>query len=598
MKYKALYDGYDFLMEDDLLSVLLKNRGVDNPKKMLNLDDSVIHDGMLLKNMDKGIELLKKHIDYENDIHIKVDSDCDGYCSATLIYKYIENIAAKTNKKPNITFSMHKGKQHGIKLEGLQEYKFNLLIVPDAGTNDVEESKKLKDKGCDVLILDHHQIEEENIYATVINCQDGKYPNTTLSGTAVTYKFCKEFDKKYICNFADDYLELVGVANIGDSMDLRNYETRYLTLKGLEKLGENNLFFKEIFEKQKFSLKDKVTITGVGWYIAPLINCVTRIGTMEEKQDLFKALIGVDETREYTPRKSRNNPDPKAEIETLQKHMAREIVNIKGRQDREVKKGMKEIEERIKEKKLDENKILMIDCTDSLDSSYTGLVANKLASQYKKPVIMLRRKTEDNKLFGGSGRNYRLSPILNLSGFLGELNTFNMIQGHNNSFGHEIHVSKLIETRDKINEALKDMVLEDVYKVDYEIPVGRLKEKHIKQVGQWEDLWGNTLEEPLFAITDIYISADDIKCMGDKKNIIRFDKQIGSNRITFIKFFANEDVYNSMILRQKHGLSKNKGKKLKIDIIGKFKINKWEGNEYPQIEIVDFNSTEEDDFVF
>ena len=276
--------------------------------------------------------------------------------------------------------------------------------------------------------------------------------------------------------------------------------------------------------------------------------------------------------------------------------MARECVNIKSRQDRQVKKGVEEIEKKIKDKELDKNKVLMVDGTDILDNNFTGLVANKLASAYRRPTILLKK--HKNGLYGGSGRNYRLSPIIDLRNFLLKLDTFESVEGHDNAFGFLIDVNNLIETRDKTNEILKSVPIEDVYKVDYEIPIGRLKEKHIKQVGQWYKIWGNTLEEPLFAITDIYIPTEDIRLLGQRKNIIRFDKNIGSNKITFIKFFANENVYNKMVLRNSFGLNKDSVKRVRLDIIGKFKINKWAGNEYPQIEIVDFNSVESDNFVF
>jgi len=600
MKYKALYDDYDFIVEDKLLHILLKNRGVESPDKLLKLDKTVLHDGQRFKNINEGLELLHNHIEKSKqekiNIHIIVDSDCDGYCSSGLAYQYISDLIKKENLNINVTFSLHEGKQHGIRLKELKGYDFDLLIVPDAGSSDLIECKELKSQGKDILILDHHEMENDNTYATVINCMDKQYPNTTLSGTGVTYKFFKEFDKKYEYDFANKYLNLVALGNIGDSMDLRNYETRYLTLLGLNDFGENNLFLQEIMNKQEYSLKDGITITSVGWYIAPLFNAVVRSGDMEEKTNVFKALIGVEETKGYKKRKTKKNPNPEIENQTLQEYMARECVNIKGRQDRQVKKGVGEIKKKIKDKELDKNKILMVDGTGILDNNFTGLVANKLASAYKRPAILLKK--HKNGLYGGSGRNYRLSSIIDLRKFLLNLDTFKSVEGHDNAFGFLIDANKLVETRDKVNEQLKNVLIEDIYKVDYEIPVGRLKERHIKQVGQWYQIWGNTLNEPLFAITDIYIPTEDIKLLGQRKNIIRFDKKIGSNKITFIKFFANEGIYNKMVLKSNVGLNKTSVKRVRLDIIGKFKINKWQNNEYPQIEIIDFNSVKSDDFVF
>lgn len=612
MKYKAINSGFDFINETNLLHVLLANRGVEDAYKLLHLDESVVYDGMLLKNMKEALELFNKHIENSKTktvrIHVIVDSDFDGYSSACLMIKYIQEFINKNKLDIIITYSLHQGKEHGIVLKELEDYEFDLLIIPDAGTNDVKQCQELFNKGIDILILDHHEIDKKlksigngtltncNPYATVINCKDGQYPNNALAGVGVTYKFCKEYDKLMGYDFADKFLDLVAVGTVADLMDLREYETRYLVLEGLKNI--NNLFLKEIIEKQSFSIQGELNIMKAGWYIAPLINAVVRVGEMEEKIDIFKALLEVDETREYKPRKSKNNPEPKIEIQSLQKFMARCAVNIKARQDKLVKKGVEEINEKIKEKGLDENKVLIVDGTDILEKTFTGLVANKLADAYKRPVILLRKKEQGDDLYGGSCRNYKLSSIINFQEFLTNLNTFNELAGHGNAFGFEIKADNLVPTKDKVNELLKDEIIEDVYKVDYEIPIGRLKEKHITQVGKWADIWGNTLEEPLFAITDIYIPTKNIQLLGDKGNIIKIEKTVGSQTITFIKFFTNEEEYNNMILKKKVGLGSKQVNKVKLDIVGKFKINKWEENEYPQIEIIDFNSVEDKGFAF
>ena len=160
---------------------------------------------------------------------------------------------------------------------------------------------------------------------------------------------------------------------------------------------------------------------------------------------------------------------------------------------------------------------------------------------------------------------------------------------HDNAFGFSLPKNNVETLRAQINEKLKDVVIEDVYHVDYEIAAGRLKEKHIKQVGQWKNMWANTLPEPTFAITDIYVSSEDIKLLGEKKNIIKFEIMRGDNRITFIKRFASEALYNEIIHRTAHGISSG-NKRLKLTVIGKFSINKYNDNEYPQVEIVDILS--------
>ena len=590
------------ISENELLDILLKNRGVENPKGLLNVNKSAIHDGMLLKNMDRGLNMLHWHIENNSKIHIIDDVDVDGLTSGAITDNYILNI----NPNIIITHSMNENKVHGIVVKSLKEYDFNLLIVPDAGSSDAKQCKELVEtRDVDILILDHHEMEEVNSHAVVINCQDGQYPNTSLSGAGVVYKFIKEYDKKYGFNYAENNLDLVAIGMIADSMDLRNYETRYLAIEGLKTI--NNKFMKQFLIKNKIEEGESINFKFIGWKIAPFINAVTRIGTAEERMDLINAFIGKEEIREYQPRrKHKEDPKPEIVFQSLQESMVRGTTNIKARQDKLVKKSMEELALIIESEKLNTNKAIIINATDILEKSFSGLVANKLADIYKRPVTILKQiKDKEEKdiekpkeaIFGGSFRSYDLFPVESLMDVLRGLETFNMLGGHPNAGGFKIKESKIQETQDKLNEMFKDINIEDVYMVDYEIPIGRLKEKQILQVGQWADIWGNTLKEPIFAISDINLKIEDIQLLGDKRNIIKFEKVIGKNKIVFIKTFAGEQIYNRMIMKNHTGLSK-KNNKVKLDIVGRFAVNKWNGNEYPQIEILDFNVSKAKEFRF
>ncbi|WP_252241536.1 DHH family phosphoesterase [Clostridium sp. ZBS18] len=596
MRYKARNKGTRISRDGELLNTLLISRGVNNPSKFLNVDESDVIDGMLLKNMDRGLNMLNWHIENNSKIHILLDVDTDGAMSGSEFGYYIKDI----NKKANITYSMNQGKKHGIITENIPK-EIDLLIVPDAGSNDVKECKELSEKhDIDILIVDHHIIERENQYAIVINNQDGAYPNKTLSGSGVVYKFCKEYDKKYGYNYADKYLDLASIGVVGDSMDLRNYETRYLVLKGLNKI--NNNLIKEILIKNKAieTLEDEasINIKSVEWDIAPCFNATIRSGKAEEREDMIKAITGVLEDREYKPRKSKTNPNPEIETHTIQKTMARVFNNIRSRQNKLVAKRMENLISKIKEENLACNKVIIVDASDIIEeTTFTGLVANKLSDYYKRPVLVLKKFNDT--IFGGSGRNFNLSPIEDLNALLCETGLFESVSGHPNAFGIKIKEENVQKATNLLNEKLKDVIMEDVYIVDYEIPIGRLKEKDIIQVGKWADIWGGEgLKEPLFAITDINLNIEDIKLLGDKRNFIRIEKTIGDNKIILIKKYTNEEEYNKMIMKNKKGLTKKSNNKVKLDVIGKFIINKWNDNEYGQIEIVDYNVSKANDFRF
>lgn len=81
-----------------------------------------------------------------------MDCDCDGYTSAAMLVNYIMRAYAHYPLK-NFHYFIHDGKQHGIELDKLPD-KIDLLIIPDASSNDNEQIRQLHELGTEVLILD------------------------------------------------------------------------------------------------------------------------------------------------------------------------------------------------------------------------------------------------------------------------------------------------------------------------------------------------------------------------------------------------------------------------------------------------------------
>ena len=149
----------------------------------------------------------------------------------------------------DVTVSFEKGKIHGLSefVDSMCEDDSKLIIVPDAGSGDSKECKKLIESGKDIIILDHHSIDASDNPAIVVNNQlSDKITDKAMTGVGITYKFTKLLDKYYGVNYADDYLDLVALGMIGDRADTVNLQTRYLILKGLEqirnKVNKNKLF--------------------------------------------------------------------------------------------------------------------------------------------------------------------------------------------------------------------------------------------------------------------------------------------------------------------------------------------------------------------
>ena len=95
---------------------------------------------------------------------------------------------------------MHSGKQHGLEdcYNKFLKSEYKLVLLPDAGSNDYEYHKILKDKDIAVICLDHHIKEEDTIVPQnmiIVNNQTSNYYiNKDLSGAGVTWQFCRYID--------------------------------------------------------------------------------------------------------------------------------------------------------------------------------------------------------------------------------------------------------------------------------------------------------------------------------------------------------------------------------------------------------------------
>jgi single-stranded-DNA-specific exonuclease len=434
---------------------------------------------------------------------------------------------------------------------------------------------------------------------------DGKYPNKNLSGANVTYKFIEAYCNKYHPEYNYvKFLSLVGLANVADAIDLRSYEARQYALMGIEQMEDDkaraekgldivgNKFIQAIIDKKKDRDLKHINVTSIGWFISPIINGTIRFGEHEEKVDLFKALLNENDDRIYQPRrKKKEDPKPEPITVTLQEHAVRVCTNAKARQDKTVAKAKEELVSKIEEKDLNSNKILMVNATDILEKSLTGLVANKLANDYKKPVLIFKQMNDE--ICGGSARNYNLSPIPELKDFLVDLDIFEECLGHQGAFGMKIKIENMLEARDLINEKLKDVEMVDTWVVDYQIPVRRIKEQDILDLGLRREVWGNGVHKPLFAITGVTLQTKDIALLGDKANMISFKV----DNLRFIKFFTNVDEYNRMIMRDTGGFSRATPT-VNMDLIVEFSVNEYEGRNYPECVIVDYNVSKAVDKMF
>lgn len=578
MQYRLYKNGNN--NTSNVMKEVLKNRGIENYNTYLNLDDSVIIPYEKLDNIKEAVACFIKNYEKKNRITILVDSDPDGYCSAAMMYLYIKQL---DNDYP-VNYKMHnRAKSHGLDdvIDELILEEPHLLLIPDAGTNDVDECKLLKDKDWDIVILDHHEKENENNYAIIVNNQMSKnYDNKDFCGAGIVYKFLQALDEETWNEFADVYLDLCAIANISDVMDIRSFETRKLINQGLKCI--NNKCLEAFIKAQDYSMNGKVNIHNIQWYITPVLNGMIRIGSPEEKELLFRAFIECDEFFDYKTRASKDKPS-KVIQENIYNRAARLSKNAKSRQDKLKDKCVSQLIE-IADEIPEDSKTIMIDTSDILDSGLTGVVAIKIAEKYNKPCILLNKffdKKSKEIRFGGSARNVTNSPIDSFKDVINSTRSFEWGKGHAQAFGINLKLDKINSANEELNSLLSDVEYDSTYNVDFIFQKEDISISNISDMTKFDDIIGHGIEEPMVAIENVQLSRSQFEIFGKNEDTVSFI----INEIKFIQFKCHDGNKLYEWLND----TWNDQDEINITIVGKPVINEYNGIKTYQITIEDLN---------
>ena len=520
-----------------------------------------------IANIKEGASLLVKHISQNSKVMLQIDSDCDGFTSFAVFMNYLNNLFPAFVQN-NIVYKTHKGKSHGIDIDEIPK-DTKLVIALDASSNEYEIHQKLRETGMDVLIIDHHEATKVSPNACVINNQLCDYPNKSLSGVGMVYKFCCYLDQLLGADHADKYLDLVALGMIADMMDLRYLETKHLIQLGCENI--RSPFIKMMMARNEYSIKGQLTPFTVGFYIAPYVNAVARVGTQQETLLLAESML---EYRAYEQIPSTKR-GCSGQTESRVEQACRTANNVRNRQNKARDVSTEFVDKIIETNNLLDNKILVVQApkANGLDTNITGLIGNQTSAKYQHPVLILNERDHDGEIWWeGSARGLSDSELTNFKEFLMNTGLVEYAEGHANAFGAGIkdcNIQKFIEFT---NEKLKDIDFRPIYWVDFIYKSDTLNPNAILTIGQYNYLWGQQLDKPKIAIENINITPDNVQVM--KGPSLKFT----INGIEYIKFKATEEEIK---LFQDNAI-------VNITIVGECDINTWGGVERPQIIVVDY----------
>lgn len=560
------------------LACLIRNRdviGEEAVDRYLNGTISDLYDGMLMKDMDKAIDILKEKILEDKKIRVIGDYDIDGVNATYILLEGLERLGADVDSDIPDRISDGYGLNRHL-VERAYEAGVDTLITCDNGIAAADEIAYGKEMGMTVIVTDHHEVpfdehDGEKRYRippadAVMDPKqpDCLYPFKGLCGAAVAYKLMEALWESMGKDSADldDLIENVAIATIGDVMDLED-ENRIFVKEGLQMLRRTkNPGLKALIECTGID-KNSLNSYHIGFVLGPCINASGRLDTAKRALELLRA--GTQKEADILA------GDLKA-LNDSRKDMTEEAV--------------KQAEEQVETTTISKDKVLVVylpDCHESL----AGIVAGRIRENYYKPVFVLTDAEERVKGSGRSIDGYHMYEELNKCKEL--LTKFG---GHRLAAGLSLPKENVGKFREMLNKncTLTEEEMKEKVTIDMEMPFGCVTEGLVKELELLEPFGkGNT--KPVFAARDVTLLGARI--LGKNRNVLKLQVQdVNGCRIEAMLFHHADDFLGK--LEEQYGkteveaLLKGRGRQIRISMTYYPDINEYMGKKTPQIVVTHY----------
>ena len=523
-----------------IIARLMRNRDVIGDEAIdfyLNGTVENLYDGLLMKDMDRAVDILKEKIEEGKKIRVIGDYDIDGVNATYILQQGLAGLGADVDT--DIPDRIKDG--YGLNqmlIDRALEDDVDTIITCDNGIAAMNEIAYGKENGMTIVVTDHHEVPylEENGEKKYLlppadavvdpHRADCEYPFKGLCGAAVAYKLVEVLyrvsgkSEQEVQHLQESLMENVAIATIGDVMDL---------------VGENRVFVKKGLELLKTTknegLHALMQCTGVdttnlntyhiGFVIGPCINAGGRLDTAKRALELL-------------------NASNRREAVTL----AADLKELNDSRKEMTEEGVEEAVRQIESSSWKDDQVLVVylpECHESI----AGIIAGRIKERYYRPTFVLTRGETGVK---GSGRSIEAYDMFAEMNRCREL--FTKFGGHKLAAGLSLDEENVEVFRKRINE-LANLTEEDLQmkvSIDMRLPFPYINEELIHELKILEP-FGKGNGKPLFAESKLRVIQPRI--FGKNRNVLkcRLEDQQG-NQMEAVYFGEVEDCLQQMEKKQ------------------------------------------------
>jgi len=492
---------------DQVVSCLLASRvGTGNYDLFLDPQlpsSSIFGDGVVLRFRD----LVNTAMRNGAPIIIHGDYDVDGICGTALLWEALYYGLGYKNARPYIPDRFDEG--YGLSPDSIHKVKqmvgstssSPLLITTDCGITSLEAVEVAKELGLSVIITDHHQPGPDLPKADLVIWTD------QLCGAGISWSLAQSLE----CVDQKWGLDLAALATVADVQNLLGYN-RALVKSGLAELtNTSRLGLRELYRvsgllNNNGVLKKPIGTYELGWLLGPRLNASGRLGSARKSLHLLC-------TRDHT------------RAALIADHLNH--VNTQRRQL--TTSSFKDACSRIAPG--DAKKILIVDHED-YHEGIIGLVAGKLAREFKRPSVAISRQAKVSK---GSARS--VSGFNMIQALRQVENLLEGVGGHPMAAGFSIKTELIPEFRLRLEQIAHGALSEEDL-----LPRLKIDAVLSPQVLGW-DLWealkpfspyGLGNPSPLFATHDFTVL--NARAVGSRGSHLKLSLSVMDQPISAIAF--------------------------------------------------------------
>lgn len=523
-----------------IIARLMRNRDVIGDEAIdfyLNGTVEDLYDGLLMKDMDRAVDILKEKIEEGKKIRVIGDYDIDGVNATYILQQGLAGLGADVDT--DIPDRIKDG--YGLNqmlIDRALEDDVDTIITCDNGIAAMNEIAYGKEQGMTIVVTDHHEVPylEENGEKKYLlppadavvdpHRADCEYPFKGLCGAAVAYKLVEVLyrvsgkSEQEVEHLQESLMENVAIATIGDVMDL---------------VGENRVFVKKGLELLKTTknegLHALMQCTGVdtanlntyhiGFVLGPCINAGGRLDTSKRALELL-------------------NASNRREAVTL----AADLKELNDSRKEMTEEGVEEAVRQIESSSWKDDQVLVV-YLPKCHESIAGIIAGRIKERYYRPTFVLTRGETGVK---GSGRSIEAYDMFAEMSRCREL--FTKFGGHKLAAGLSLEEENVEVFRKRINE-LADLTEDDLQmkvSIDMRLPFPYINEELIHELKILEP-FGKGNGKPLFAESKLRVIQPRI--FGKNRNVLkcRLEDQQG-NQMEAVYFGEVEDCLQQMEKKQ------------------------------------------------